>query len=154
MGRGVSSKCWTLTCAYMTRSCSIGDVYASSSPVSLGKCKRILNSASNSSLPHRPLDRRGPIHTIGHRHTTTRQWPNYPSRPSLSLRTSILRNYQSAVSGKYDYLGPADVPRTRWQNVISSYEEAYGSTPSHIIRAPGRVNILGEHIDYSLFVRM
>lgn len=40
----------------------------------------------------------------------------------------------------------------RWADLISRFEKAYGSKPTYIARAPGRVNILGEHVDYSLFV--
>ncbi len=42
--------------------------------------------------------------------------------------------------------------RKRWNDLVETFAQRYGSRPSHIIRAPGRVNILGEHIDYSLFV--
>lgn len=42
--------------------------------------------------------------------------------------------------------------RQRWNELVNKFKELYGHAPSHVIRAPGRVNILGEHIDYSLFV--
>ena len=42
--------------------------------------------------------------------------------------------------------------RKRWQRVIQTFKQRHGHVPSHIVRAPGRVNVLGEHIDYSLFV--
>ena len=29
------------------------------------------------------------------------------------------------------------------------YQEKFGHTPAHIARAPGRVNLLGEHVDYN-----
>jgi galactokinase len=29
------------------------------------------------------------------------------------------------------------------------FQETYGSPPTHIVRAPGRVNLLGEHVDYN-----
>jgi galactokinase len=35
------------------------------------------------------------------------------------------------------------------KTVISAFTERYGVPPSHIARAPGRVNIIGEHVDYS-----
>ena len=35
------------------------------------------------------------------------------------------------------------------QTVTSEYEKRFGSKPSHIARAPGRVNLLGEHVDYN-----
>ncbi len=35
------------------------------------------------------------------------------------------------------------------QNVKSSFEQVLGYAPSHIIQAPGRVNLIGEHTDYN-----
>ncbi|KAG5962375.1 hypothetical protein E4U58_003905 [Claviceps cyperi] len=39
----------------------------------------------------------------------------------------------------------------RWNSLLASFEAAYGHKASFIARSPGRVNILGEHIDYSLY---
>ena len=33
--------------------------------------------------------------------------------------------------------------------VAVTYREKFGHTPAHIARAPGRVNLLGEHVDYN-----
>ncbi|AAW46834.1 galactokinase, putative [Cryptococcus deneoformans JEC21] len=41
--------------------------------------------------------------------------------------------------------------RQRWSALVQSFVEEFGGQPNYIIRAPGRVNVLGEHIDYSLF---
>ena len=30
-----------------------------------------------------------------------------------------------------------------------AFEERFGSAPEHVIRAPGRVNLIGEHTDYN-----
>ena len=30
-----------------------------------------------------------------------------------------------------------------------AFRERYGSNPTHVVRAPGRVNLIGEHIDYA-----
>lgn len=35
--------------------------------------------------------------------------------------------------------------------VVPTFERAYGRTPEFVVRAPGRANIIGEHIDYSGF---
>jgi N-acetylgalactosamine kinase len=35
------------------------------------------------------------------------------------------------------------------QNSIKKYKEVYGKEPEYFARAPGRVNIIGEHIDYN-----
>ena len=36
----------------------------------------------------------------------------------------------------------------RYQDLISKFTHLYGEAPELIARAPGRVNIIGEHIDY------
>ncbi|KAJ9148945.1 Galactokinase [Pleurostoma richardsiae] len=41
--------------------------------------------------------------------------------------------------------------RTRWQHLLSSFKHRYGHAPQFVSRSPGRVNIIGEHIDYSLY---
>src|SRR5512144_2545955 len=33
--------------------------------------------------------------------------------------------------------------------ITSVFQEKFGSAPAHIARAPGRVNLLGEHVDYN-----
>jgi galactokinase len=34
-------------------------------------------------------------------------------------------------------------------HITNSFQERFGSVPAHIARAPGRVNLLGEHVDYN-----
>jgi galactokinase len=33
--------------------------------------------------------------------------------------------------------------------VIAKFQECFGEAPAHVVRAPGRVNLLGEHVDYN-----
>lgn len=40
---------------------------------------------------------------------------------------------------------------TRWNDLLSRFAETYGKSPDFLSRSPGRVNIIGEHIDYSLY---
>ena len=41
-------------------------------------------------------------------------------------------------------------PQTdRYKSLISLFEQLYHSKPKYVARAPGRVNLIGEHIDYS-----
>ena len=35
------------------------------------------------------------------------------------------------------------------QTVIDAFREKFNETPAHIVRAPGRVNLIGEHTDYN-----
>ena len=37
----------------------------------------------------------------------------------------------------------------RYQELVTRFEKIYGLKPKYISRAPGRVNLIGEHIDYS-----
>ncbi|KIR59849.1 galactokinase [Cryptococcus bacillisporus CA1873] len=39
----------------------------------------------------------------------------------------------------------------RWNALLARFQEHFGEAPTYVVRAPGRVNVLGEHIDYSLF---
>jgi galactokinase len=41
--------------------------------------------------------------------------------------------------------------KARWQNLVSQFVQVYGEKPDFIARSPGRVNIIGEHIDYNLY---
>jgi galactokinase len=35
------------------------------------------------------------------------------------------------------------------QRITNIFSKTFGSTPAHVARAPGRVNLLGEHVDYN-----
>ncbi|GAB0135088.1 hypothetical protein EsDP_00003439 [Epichloe bromicola] len=39
----------------------------------------------------------------------------------------------------------------RWNALLTTFAQVYGHNASFIARSPGRVNIIGEHIDYSLY---
>ena len=41
--------------------------------------------------------------------------------------------------------------KTRWDSLLSLFKKTYGVSPDFVARSPGRVNIIGEHIDYSLY---
>ncbi|WRT67327.1 uncharacterized protein IL334_004297 [Kwoniella shivajii] len=65
------------------------------------------------------------------------------AKASIPIWNDLNQIYPSSSSVKRE--------RLRWSKLINKFELTYGSKPKYIIRAPGRVNILGEHIDYSLF---
>ncbi|CAH0054314.1 unnamed protein product [Clonostachys solani] len=44
---------------------------------------------------------------------------------------------------------PTQLPR--WNDLLQGFEKKYGYRASNVARSPGRVNIIGEHIDYSLY---
>ena len=35
------------------------------------------------------------------------------------------------------------------ETIIAKFQECFGAVPAHVVRAPGRVNLLGEHVDYN-----
>ena len=35
------------------------------------------------------------------------------------------------------------------ETIIANFQECFGEAPAHVVRAPGRVNLLGEHVDYN-----
>ena len=35
------------------------------------------------------------------------------------------------------------------ETVIAKFQQCFGEAPAHVVRAPGRVNLLGEHVDYN-----
>ena len=39
--------------------------------------------------------------------------------------------------------------KQRYERLVTTFEERHGRKPEFLARAPGRVNIIGEHIDYS-----
>ncbi|EED19549.1 galactokinase [Talaromyces stipitatus ATCC 10500] len=41
--------------------------------------------------------------------------------------------------------------KARWQHLIKQFTEIYSKKPDFVARSPGRVNIIGEHIDYNLY---
>lgn len=41
--------------------------------------------------------------------------------------------------------------QARWNSLVSQFNKLYGHRPDFVARSPGRVNIIGEHIDYSLY---
>src|SRR3954451_9495674 len=43
---------------------------------------------------------------------------------------------------------PRDMPRQA-ADVVDRFQERFGVAPTVVVRAPGRVNVIGEHADYS-----
>ena len=41
------------------------------------------------------------------------------------------------------------VPSSPRESVLKYFEEKYGNAPEYLVRAPGRVNLIGEHTDYN-----
>ncbi|ODQ83092.1 hypothetical protein BABINDRAFT_170134 [Babjeviella inositovora NRRL Y-12698] len=50
-----------------------------------------------------------------------------------------------------DYYPDPQVQVPRYQNLYTQFERTYHVTPDFVSRSPGRVNLIGEHIDYCQF---
>lgn len=59
--------------------------------------------------------------------------------------TSLDDVYSNATSGSLQE------QRARFKHLLSSFQSTYSTAPDFVARSPGRVNIIGEHIDYSLY---
>lgn len=58
------------------------------------------------------------------------------------------------ITQSLDDIYPADALEaqgTRWTRLLSAFKTRYGRPAEFVARSPGRVNIIGEHIDYSLY---
>lgn len=51
----------------------------------------------------------------------------------------------------YSDLGTATNHAVRWNHLVEEFDKRFGRKPTFIVRAPGRVNLIGEHVDYALF---
>ncbi|KAF7432768.1 galactokinase [Pleurotus ostreatus] len=51
----------------------------------------------------------------------------------------------------YQNLGTTLNHAERWDHLAKEFAQRFGRKPAYIARAPGRVNLIGEHIDYALF---
>lgn len=47
-----------------------------------------------------------------------------------------------------DFAQGSSTNEGRYKALVSKFTERYGRPPSHLARSPGRVNLIGEHIDY------
>ncbi|KAJ2978957.1 hypothetical protein NUW58_g7332 [Xylaria curta] len=58
-----------------------------------------------------------------------------------------------SVSALHDIYTPQALAdqEVRWNSLLDKFQARYGSPAQFVARSPGRVNIIGEHIDYSLY---
>jgi len=57
----------------------------------------------------------------------------------------------TSLNDVFGDLQTASIQSTRWDGIVKEYESRFGRKPTYIARAPGRVNLIGDHIDYVLF---
>ena len=48
-----------------------------------------------------------------------------------------------------DFSQGSEKNRKRYESLVQHFRNVYGVSPTLLLRAPGRVNIIGEHVDYS-----
>lgn len=51
----------------------------------------------------------------------------------------------------FSFYSEAESEKKRYQKVDSTFKQIYGDEPDFFSRAPGRVNLIGDHIDYNNF---
>ncbi|CCM02772.1 uncharacterized protein FIBRA_04880 [Fibroporia radiculosa] len=57
----------------------------------------------------------------------------------------------SSLEDAFGGLRTASGQSVRWANLAQEFKSRFGREPAYIARAPGRVNLIGDHIDYVLF---
>ena len=62
------------------------------------------------------------------------------TRTNIPSPNSLFR-----IEEVYDNVPAAN---TRFEELNALFKEKYGCMPEFYVRAPGRVNLIGEHIDY------
>lgn len=76
---------------------------------------------------------------------------NYPAMPSLELvpQTESIAEVYATDDASVNSVAPEH--QKRWSALIQQFNKQYNHRPDFVARSPGRVNIIGEHIDYSLY---
>lgn len=54
----------------------------------------------------------------------------------------------NSITNLYEF---PEVQKKRYDDLIGQFKYLYGFEPEYLVRAPGRVNLIGDHIDYSHF---
>ena len=85
----------------------------------------------------------------------TRNTANHPrdSAPTAMDHNNAM-DEPIPVNSSLSALYPLDAvgsEERRWRSLVSKFTAEYGHRPAFVARSPGRVNIIGEHIDYSLY---
>ena len=66
----------------------------------------------------------------------------------------LVPRVSSLTEAYYDHSesqGISPEVESRWNSLLSTFSQVYGHRADFVARSPGRVNIIGEHIDYSLY---
>lgn len=66
----------------------------------------------------------------------------------LFRHTAMSSERLSVVSSLEEIYPVSSSEAKRYGAMTAEFEKRYGSAPAFIVRSPGRVNLIGEHIDY------
>lgn len=74
-------------------------------------------------------------------------------RTKISISFAIMAGIVPIANSLEDIYTPDALPsqEKRWKHLLSTFESTYSHPATFVSRSPGRVNIIGEHIDYSLY---
>lgn len=90
-----------------------------------------------------------PYPTVPTNHILISTNPTMPTPPALVPQTESIAEVYATDDASLKSVAPEH--QTRWNGLVSKFTKLYGSRPDFVSRSPGRVNIIGEHIDYSLY---
>jgi galactokinase len=71
------------------------------------------------------------------------------SSQELVPQTESIAEVYATDDASFNSVAPEH--QQRWTNLITQFNKTYNHRPDFVARSPGRVNIIGEHIDYSLY---
>lgn len=72
-----------------------------------------------------------------------------PSPQELVPQTESIAEVYATNDASVNLAAPEH--RLRFSSLVSQFNKEYNRRPDFVARSPGRVNIIGEHIDYSLY---
>ncbi|KAL2868304.1 galactokinase galE [Aspergillus lucknowensis] len=72
-----------------------------------------------------------------------------PTPQELVPQTESIAEVYATDDGSATTVAPEHLKR--FNSLVSKFHKAYGHRPDFVARSPGRVNIIGEHIDYNLY---
>jgi len=72
-----------------------------------------------------------------------------PSPQELVPQTESIAEVYATDDASANSVAPEH--QQRWSALIQQFNKQYNHRPDFVARSPGRVNIIGEHIDYSLY---
>ncbi|KAJ5235598.1 uncharacterized protein N7469_004766 [Penicillium citrinum] len=72
-----------------------------------------------------------------------------PSPQELVPQTESIAEVYATDDASVNSVAPEH--QRRWSALIQQFNKQYNHRPDFVARSPGRVNIIGEHIDYSLY---